>query len=284
MLERKFTGIKPTLQLPSGAIDTQLHLYLEGYPAREGGPPLPVGLPGPADYRKVMDWLGIERLVITQGNAHQLDNDCLVACLQEFGASARGIAAINGATDDKTMRTLSQAGVSGARVMDLPGGAVNLPELEAVDARAAAFNWCIAVQFDGNTLLQHESRLRALKSRYIFDHHGKFFSGVTPDSAEIDALKRLLDTGNCWFKFAGCYESSQTGGPDYSDIGAVAREIVRYAPQRIIWGTNWPHNMAQTTEDYPDDAALLDLLLDWVPDEADRQLIFVDNPAELFGF
>ena len=94
----------------------------------------------------------------------------------------------------------------------------------------------------------------------------------------------MLDRGNCWFKFAGCYESSQAGAPDYEDIAAVGREIAAYAPERIVWGTNWPHNMTQTTADYPNDVALLDLVMEWVPDEATRQKLFVDNPADLFDF
>lgn len=284
MLTRKLTGDTPKLKLPAGAIDTQLHLYTAGHDAQDGGPPLPPGLPGPAEYRQVMQWLGIDRLVVTQGNAYQFDNGSLLDSLKDFGAQARGVAVITGDTSDADMQSLSEAGVTGARIMDLPGGAAGLEYLEAVDARAAAFNWCTAVQFDGSDLLKHEARLLALESRYIFDHHGKFFKGITPSSPEVDALKRLLDTGKCWFKFAGCYESSLSGGPDYADVGEIAKVIARYAPERIIWGTNWPHNLAQKTEDYPNEAALLDLILDWVPDTATQQRLFVDNPSELFGF
>ena len=97
-------------------------------------------------------------------------------------------------------------------------------------------------------------------------------------------VKRLIDGGNCWFKFSGCYESSRSGGPDYPDIAVVARVIAEYAPQRIIWGTNFPHNFAQTTVDYPDDAALLDTSLSWLPDDAARRMALVTNPEELFDF
>ena len=97
-------------------------------------------------------------------------------------------------------------------------------------------------------------------------------------------VKRLIDRGNCWFKFSGCYESSLSGGPDYADIAEVARVIANYAPQRIIWGTNFPHNFAQKTEDYPDDATLLDTSLSWLPSDAARKLALVNNPEELFGF
>lgn len=285
MLERKYSGIKPSTPMPKGTVDTQMHMYLPDFPALPGGPGLPSSpLPTPDDYRKTMDWLGIDRVVITQGNAHQFDNSCLVACLAEMNNVARGVAVITGQTGDEEMLRLADAGIVGARIMDLPGGAIGLDGLEGIDARANAYDWCVAIQFDGSHILDHEPRLMALKSDWILDHHGKFFAGAAPDSPQIDAVKRLIDKGNCWFKFAGCYESSRTGAPDYQDIAAVAREIAAYAPERIIWGTNWPHNNARRTEDYPDDADLIDTVLGWLPNDNARKLALVDNPEKLFKF
>ncbi|MEZ5535684.1 MAG: amidohydrolase family protein [Thiolinea sp.] len=282
MLERIYSGPKPDFSLPAGVIDTQLHLYKEGFPAQPGGIPVPVGVPGLAEYRQVMEWLGIERFVITQGNTYQFDNSCLLDCLQEAGEMARGVAVVTAETSEQELQQLHAAGVRGARIMDLPAGAAGLSYLPEVDKQAHKMDWCVAVQFDGSHLLQHLPLLESLQSRYIIDHHGKFFAGVRPDSPQIDALKRLIDKGNCWFKFAGCYESSRSGGPDYADIAAVAREMAAYAPQRIIWGTNFPHNMAQKTEDYPNDAHLLELALDWAGNAATQRRMLVDNPQELF--
>ena len=282
MLERTYTGSKPEFALPEGIIDTQLHLYKDGFPAQPGGIPVPPGVPGLAEYRQVMGWLGIERFVITQGNAYQFDNSCLLACLQDAGEMARGVAVITGDTSQQELEKLHTAGVRGARIMDLPGGAAGLKSLPEVDQQAQRMGWCVVVQFDGSHLLQHLPLLEKLQSRYIIDHHGKFFAGVEPDSPQIDALKRLIDKGNCWFKFAGCYESSRSGGPDYADIAVVAREMAKYAPERIIWGTNFPHNFAQKTADYPNDAHLLELAVSWVDGEANRQKMLVDNPAALF--
>ncbi|AXS41593.1 amidohydrolase family protein [Breoghania sp. L-A4] len=284
MIERSYTGARPAIRLPRGAIDTQTHMFLPGYPAIEPGPPLPEGLPGPAEYRRLMDWLGIDRVVVTQGNAHQRDNKNLIACLAEMGPVARGVAVIDATTSQVELDRLHAAGIRGARIMDLPGGAVGLEALEAVDVRAAAMGWVTAVQFDGNRILEHEARLAALQSRFIIDHHGKFFAGAAPDSPEIDAVRRLIDTGNCWFKFAGCYESSRSGEPAYEDIAATARALAAHAPDRIVWGTNWPHNLAKTTADYPNDAALTDTVLGWFPDEDGRRLALVDTPQALFGF
>jgi len=281
-MERRITGPKPRLKMPAGAVDTQMHLYLDGFPARPGGPLLPRGRAGPAEYRSVMDWLGIERVVVTQGNAHQFDNGNLVAALAALGPIARGVAVVTGETDDAELQRLHDAGVRGARIMDLPGGAVGLSQLAEVDARVRALDWVLAVQFDGSNILDHLPKLEAIRGRFILDHHGKFFCGVTPEDPRVNAVRRLIDRGNCWFKLAGCYESSRSGPPDYADIGAVARAIVAHAPERVIWGTNWPHNQATSEADYPDDAALLDLLLDWAPSEADRRRILVTNPSGLF--
>ncbi|WP_420963678.1 amidohydrolase family protein [Brucella sp. IR073] len=284
MLVRPLSGNPPKIKLPRGTVDTQMHMYLPGFPAQPGGPPLPVGaLPDADQYRQVMRWLGIDRVIITQGNAHQRDNSNLVACLREMGDIARGVAVIDGDTPEAELDRLSEAGVVGTRIMDLPGGAVGLSALEAIDERAAARGWMLAVQFNGSDILTHEARLKKLKSRWIFDHHGKFFGGVTPERPEIDAVKRLIDTGNCWFKFAGVYESSKSGAPHYEDVAAIARVISAYAPERIVWGTNWPHNLAKTQEEYPDDAALIDTVLSWLPDEAALKLALVDNPEHLYG-
>jgi len=282
MIERRFTGPPPLTPVPPGAVDTQTHIYLPGHPAAPGCIPLPENAPGPAEYRQVMARLGIERVVVTQGNAHGFDNDNLLACLSAMGPVARGVAVVTGATPDREMRRLADAGVVGARIMDLPGGAVGLDRLGEVDRRARDHGWCLAVQFDGNAILAHEERLRRIESRWILDHHGKFLSGVAPDGKEVDAVRRLIDTGRCWFKLAACYESSRAGGPYYEDVGLVARVIARHAPERIVWGTNWPHNLVRRTEEYPDDAALFDTVMSWLPDAEARRLCLVANPAELF--
>lgn len=284
MIVRKYTGAKPHSILPKGAIDTQLHTYEKGFPALPGGPDLPDGTPSIEDYQHVMKWLGIERFVLTQGNAHQNDNANLLAGLAKVGDLARGVAVIDGATTDDEMSKLSDAGVVGARIMDLPGGAVGLDQLEDIEARANAAGWMLAIQFNGSDILDHADRLSQLRANWVFDHHGKFFRGADPKGPEVDKTKELIDSGNCWFKFAGCYESSRVGAPDYGDVAAVSKEIAQYAPERIVWGSNFPHNGATSSEAYPDDAILLDTVLSWFPDENCRRLALLENPEHLFKF
>lgn len=283
MLVRRLTGAPPASALPAGTVDCQMHAYLPGFPPAPGAIALPPGdLPTPAQYRQVMGWLGISRVVVTQGNAHGRDNANLLACLAEFGDCARGVAVICPGATEAEIAFLSALGIVGARIMDLPGGAVGLADLEAIDARAHAAGWMMAVQFDGSTLLDHLPRLIRLKARWVFDHHGKFFRGIAPDGPEVAAVLRLIDRGNCWFKFAGAYESSRSGWP-FEDVAAPSRRIAAHAPERIVWGTNWPHNLARATVDYPDDARLADLVLGWLPEGA-RTQVLTRNPCELYGF
>ena len=100
----------------------------------------------------------------------------------------------------------------------------------------------------------------------------------------MDAIRRLIDRGRCWFKLAGCYEASATGGPDYADVADLTRAVAAHAPDRTVWGTNWPHNQARRIEDYPDDAGLADTVLGWLPDEGARCAALVANPEALHGF
>jgi D-galactarolactone isomerase len=284
MLVRPLSGPAPKTKFPKGSIDTQMHMYLPGFPSQPGGPGLPAGaLPDPDQYRQFMAWLGIDRVIVTQGNAHQRDNENLIACLAEMRDLARGVCVIDSDTSEAELDRLSAAGMVGTRIMDLPGGAVGLAELEAVDAKAAARGWMLAIQFDGSNILDHEPRLTALKSRWVFDHHGKFFSGAAPDGPEIAALKRLIDGGKCWFKFAGVYESSKSGGPDYADVAAFSNVLAAYAPERIVWGSNWPHNLAREQSQYPDDVALTDTVLGWLTGEGALKQALVTNPQELYG-
>lgn len=283
-MQRTLSGPAPRLKAPAGAIDTQMHCYLPGFPSAPGAIPLPAGDTGPDAYRQVMAWLGIERVVVVQGNAHGADNSNLCAVLENFGPVARGVGVITPATTDVELERLHAAGIRGARIMDLPGGAVGLDALEPVAAMAHDMGWTLNVQFDGGGIEALEPRLAAIPGRYVIDHHGKFFAGAAPGDAKIAALLRLIDRGNAHFKLAGCYESSKTGGPGYDDVSAVARAVVAHAPGRVIWGSNWPHNLIKTPELYPSDADLMDLLLDWAPDEGDRRRILVDTPAALYGF
>ncbi|MGE3147232.1 MAG: amidohydrolase family protein, partial [Pseudorhodoplanes sp.] len=114
-------------------------------------------------------------------------------------------------------------------------------------------------------------------------HVGKFLEPVPVEDANFQALLRLVGEGRTYVKLAAPYETSKLGPPTYDDVGALAKALVRAAPERMLWASNFPHPSAPA-DNKPDDALLLDMLLDWVPDEATRRKILADNPARLYGF
>ncbi|OUS38009.1 amidohydrolase ['Osedax' symbiont bacterium Rs2_46_30_T18] len=281
-MQRKITGTAPNTQLPAGSIDSHMHIYNRDYPDQPGGPASPADFAGLDEYQKVQKWLGLERVVIVQANAHQRDNNCLLNVLAHFGEKARGIACIRPDTHEITLDRYHQQGVRAARIMHL-GGGTRLDDLLSVNALVQDLNWSSIVQFDGNQIDSHSALLQQIQGNYVLDHHGKFFQPIDGDSSEFSTLLKLIDKGNCYFKLAGCYETSKSGYPDYADLGATAKALIAHAPERIIWGSNWPH-VSLAPGDTPCDAQLLDTVCSWMPNTKVLQQIFVDNPARLYDF
>lgn len=279
---RPLDGPSPQLKAPAGATDCHIHLYLPGYEAQPGGPPI-VELATVEDYRRVQKRLGLERVVVTQPNAYQLDNRALLEALTQMGTqAARGVAAVTPDTPYESLREWHDKGVRGARIMNLPGGAVTHDSMLEVDRLVRPLGWHLMVQFNGRYLDDYLDGLQRIEGEYIIDHIGKFMDPVPPDDRRVDEILRLLDRGNAWFKICAGYEASVTGGPRYEDIGAIAKRVIAHAPERIIWGSNWPH-VGVPRKQYPDDAEQLDVLLEWAQPEV-RQKILVDNPAALYRF
>jgi len=279
---RPLTGPAPRTKVPAGAIDTHMHFFLPGHDAQPGGPPIKQ-LATVEDYAQVQARLGLERVVITQGNAYQFDNGATLEALERLGQDkARAIVAVSAETPWAELERMHALGVRGARIMDLPGGAVPVENMGPVAEAVLPLDWIMMVQFNGRKIDDYFEALAGLKNRYIIDHVARFMDPVPADDPKVDAVLRLIDRGNCWFKLAAWYEYSLSGGPDFEDVGAIARRVVAHAPDRIIWGTNWPH-LGAPAGHYPDDAAVLDQLADWVG-EASLQRVLVDNPAGLFGF
>jgi D-galactarolactone isomerase len=259
-----------------------MHFYDSGYVALPGTP-----LPPDAsvdDYRQVMRWLGIERVVIVQPNAYGDDNRLTMDSVAALGSDiARAVVVVKPGVSDEQLDALTKAGARGARIMALHGGTVGLDQLDAVAARIHPFGWHPIVQIDGRNFPDHEAQLLRLPGTFVIDHVGKFLEPVAPDHAAFKSLLRLVDTGRCYVKISAPYETSKTGGPAYEDVGALAKALIRAAPDRMLWASNWPHAQAAKFG-YPNDAALLDLLLDWAPDETAIRKMLVDNPTRLYGF
>lgn len=279
---RPVSGPAPQLELPAGATDCHVHLYLPEHELQPYGPEI-TEWATVADYRQFQHWLGLERVVLTQPNGYHLDNNALLAGLAKLGpAVARGVAAVTPETSDDELAQWHEYGVRGARIMNLPGGAVTHADMLAVESRIRSLGWHLMVQFNGRQLDDYLDGLKQIKGDYIIDHIGKFMPPVAADDRRVDEILNLLDRGNAWFKVCAAYESSEAGGPKWPDIGAIARRVIAHAPERVIWGSNWPH-VGVPREQYPDDVAQVNVLLDWATAEQ-RQRLLVDNPAALYGF
>jgi D-galactarolactone isomerase len=273
---------KPRLKAPVGACDCHIHIYDPAMPLA----PTANG-PGPAwadvaAYRAIQGQLGTSRAVVVQPTAYGTDNRCTLAAIAALGRNeTRGIAVVDQSVSDAELDRLTQAGITGARFQMLPGGAIPWEALEPLAARIADFGWHVQLQMDGRLLAEREALLVRLPGTLVIDHVGKFLEPVTVDHPGFRALLRLLDNGRTWLKLAAAYEVSKAGAPLYEDVGALAKAAVAAHPERTVWASNWPHVSVTAL---PDDAMLLDLLLEWAPDKATRRAILVDNPAELYRF
>lgn len=280
---RPLSGRPPRLPTPALACDTHVHFYdARRFPARPGTPAPPDA--SVEDYRKLQAWLGLERAVVVQANAYGDDNTLAMDAVAALGRErARAVVVVKPGVADAELERLTEAGARAIRFMSLLGGALSWPQMDEMAARVRPFGWHALVQLDGRDLAEREEQIRRLPCPFVVDHIGKFLEPVSTDHAGFKALLRLLDTGRCWIKIAAAYETSKSGPPAYIDVAPLARALIRAAPERMIWASNWPHAQADKVG-YPDDADLLDLLADWSPDEATRRKILVDNPARLYGF
>jgi D-galactarolactone isomerase len=281
MTARPLTGRAPLLKTPPQTCDTHMHFYDKRFQTLPGTP-----LPPDAsveDYRQLMGWLGIERVVVVQPNAYGDDNRLTMDSVARLGPCARAAVVVKPGVSDDELERLTQGGARALRFMALHGGTLPLEALDDMTARIIPFGWHAIVQLDGRLLPDYEAQLMRLKCPFTIDHVGKFLEPVPTDHAAFKSLLRLVDGGRCWVKLSAPYETSKTGGPAYKDVGQLAKALVRAAPERMLWASNWPHAQAAKFG-YPDDATLLDLLLDWAPGEQDRVKILASNPAELYGF
>jgi D-galactarolactone isomerase len=257
-----------------------MHFYDRAVPSAPGGPPLP-GHYTVTMYRELQKQLGLERVIVVQPNAYQYDNGVTLSAIAELGPRAKGVAVVRPDVSDAEIERLTAAGVCAQRIFALPGGAVGFDRMDQIMARVHRYGWHANIQLNGRDLPRYEAQLRRLPGHFVIDHVGKYIDPVPPEHEAFQALRRLLDTGRCWVKLSAPYESSKSGAPAYDDVARLARELVKHAPERMLWASNWPHPYRSPI---PSSAAMLDLLADWAPDDATRRQILVDNPAALYGF
>ena len=270
------------LKVPAGATDTHMHIYERSAAATAKGTFMP-GHFAVEDYRAMQKRLGLERVIVVQPNAYGDDNQVTLQAVKKLGKGAKGVAVVKLGVSDAELERLTKGGMCALRIMTLHGGTLGFEVMDELMARVHRFGWHANIQLDGRELPKHEAQIKRLPGRFVIDHTGKFLEPVGTDHEAFKSLLRLVDTKRCWVKLSAPYETSKSGAPKYADVGRLARALVKHAPERMLWASNWPHPSAREPAP-PDDAALLELLLDWAPEEKTRHKILVDNPAELYGF
>lgn len=205
--------------------------------------------------------------------------------LTQFGAAARGVAVIDMQTPDAELHALNAAGVRGIRFnLSRPAGA-GAELLELLTERIAPLGWHVQVHTLGNGYPAMESILQRLPTPIVIDHLGRIPQPGGLQHPAYAVLRRLVDRGNTWIKLSGAYHDSHVGAPTYADSADMTHAWLTHAPERVVWGTDWPHPAAMVGEKpMPDDALLVDLLGRSLPLPSQLHTVMVTNPEKLYGF
>jgi D-galactarolactone isomerase len=270
------------IALPAGACDCHVHFYgpAERYPTRAIDA-LPPQRGSAVEYRDVMQRVGLGRVVAVQSILYGFDNRCMLDSMALFGEHARGVATVARGVSDGLFRALHERGVRGARAYMMNGGSLAWEALPEIASAIEPLGWHLQLQLDGLELVHRAPMIAALPCRVVIDHNGKFTQPVGIDHPAFVALLHLLDTGRFWVKVSAPYDTSLVGTPEYDDVAALARALIRHAPQRMLWASNWPH---PGRSDKPDERSLVQLFYRWCPSDDIAARILTDNPCELYDF
>jgi D-galactarolactone isomerase len=275
----------PKHTAPANATDCHMHTY---DPARFAMPPNPRKAPSNAtveDYRLFQKRIGTSRVVIVQPRNYATDNRVTLYAISQLGPNARGVAVVTPEISDADLKAFNAGGIRGIRFsLADPGSRAVTPEMvEPLAKRVADLGWHVQFNVDGAMIDEMASLLRRLPTPMVFDHlaHPPVASGA--DHSSHKTVRELIDKGRTWVKLSGAYSNSKIGPPAYPEATKVAQAFVKAAPERLVWGSDWPHP-GLPDDNKPDDALLFDLLTEWAPDEATRHRILVQNPEALYGF
>jgi len=273
---------KPGLAFPRGTCDCHAHVFgpQERFPYAASRGYTPPDAPT-ADYVRMLRTIGCERAVLVQPSVYGTDNRCLVQALDSGAFEFRGVAVIDDATGDDELEAMHRAGVRGVRLnLATRGSTVDLGAAPRIAARIAALGWHLQFYLDVRRLPDVDRELTRLPVDIVIDHFGHVAAADGVEAPGFQTLLRLARHERCWFKLIGPYRISSRP-PRFADTVPLARALVAAAPDRCVWGTDWPH---PNTAYMPNDGDLADLVADWLPDEALRTRVLRDNPARLYGF
>jgi 2-pyrone-4,6-dicarboxylate lactonase len=271
-----------------GACDAHFHVFgpAERYPARD--PKLRYKPPfAPLEeYLRHARGLGFERFVFVQPSAYLRDNSCMLDAMREMQGRCRGIVDVDENAPDAELATMHALGVRGVRVNVSPihppeAGLANrlLPRIERLEARCAELGWHLDFLLPGWLTDELLEKISELKTQCTLAHMGMFLARDGVKQPGFQKLLGVLKSSRCWVKLTGVYRVSQA--PGFADAAPMARALIEAAPQRMIWGSDYPH---LSFADKVSSEQLFDLFKGWAGDAAARRRILVDNPAQLFGF
>lgn len=277
----------PRFTVPDGATDCHAHVFgpATRYPYQPDRSYTPPDLPLP-ELRRMHATLGIRRLVLVQASVHGTDNSAVRDAVATDPANLRGIAAMTEETSDRELAALREAGIRGVRVNLVDRGGMPFRSLTAL-AQAAErirdFGFHIELLVHVESFPDLRLLAKTIRVPMSVGHIGytKAAGGGLRHPGFQDFLSLLRD-GFFWVKLTGPYRISACEHSPYTDVSDMAKAVIAAAPDRVVWGSDWPHVMVQTK--MPNDGDLLDAVIDWAPDPVDRHRILVDNPARLYGF
>lgn len=273
---------RPKLKAPANAADCHMHIYDSRFPQIPSR--VPVANAAVADYRLLQKRNGTTRVVVVQPRNHSTHNQVTLDAIAQLGTGARGIAVVNTAVTHAELKQLDAGGIRGIRFSlgDPNTAVVSLDMVEPLAKRIAPLGWHLQLHWPGDLIADNAALLARLPCPIVFDHMGRFppETGIAHPAYKI--ILGLVDRGRAWVKIAGAYLNTRIGPPDYPDATRVAQAFVAAAPERLVWGSDWPHPSVKSYT--PDDALLFDLLAQWAPAEATRNRILVANPETLYGF
>jgi 2-pyrone-4,6-dicarboxylate lactonase len=281
--------VEPAFKAPPLSCDCHFHVFgpAERYPygadLRYPPPVAPL-----REYLALSRGLGFERFVFVQPSAYGRDNTCMLDAMREVGARCRGIVDVDENIPDVQLAQLHSLGVRGVRINvspvkpPAPGFAASLlPRIERLDARCAELGWQLDFLLPGWLTSELMGTLSVLTAEFTLAHMGMFLAREGVDQVGFRRLLDLLRAGNgrCWVKLTGVYRMSVA--PGFADAASLARALIEAAPDRIIWGSDYPH---LSFADKVGSVELFNLLAQWAPEEAIRRRILVENPQRLFKF
>lgn len=273
---------RPALAIPPLSCDCHAHVLgppsaYPYVPDRSYTPPDAV----PADYAKMLGTLGIERMVVVQASCYGEDNRRTIDAVRELGVHrARGVVMVSPGIAEAELQAMHDAGIRATRFITTARGGPGLEQLAAVAARVAPFGWPIEMYIPVAEWPHVLPIVEKLPVPVVFDHLGGMMANTPPNDPVFRRILALLESGRCWTKLTG-YRPSVTGYP-YADVAPLARRFLSVAPDRCVWGTDWPHTNIEGH--MPDDGELLDQFGTWIDDPALLKKVLVENPARLYGF